>query len=82
MVLNGLATIEVERGRPVQAEPLYWRALAIKERVLGPEHPEIGVLLNYLAVMHRKARGSSRSSQPTGLRVPTWGNRMRSLQHA
>jgi tetratricopeptide (TPR) repeat protein len=56
VVLNGLATIEVERGRrPVQAEPLYRRALTIKERVLGPEHPEIGVLLNNLAVMHRKA---------------------------
>ena len=54
-MLHGLAAIEGERGRPVRAEPLHRRALAIKERVLGPEHAEIGVLLNNLAVVHRQA---------------------------
>jgi hypothetical protein len=30
-------------------------ALDIKERILGPDHPEVGVLLNNLAVSHRQS---------------------------
>lgn len=37
-----------------RAVPLYRRVLTIKERVFEPDHPEIGVLLNNLAVMHRQ----------------------------
>ena len=32
-----------------EAEPLYRRALAIRERVFGPDHPEVSTSLNNLA---------------------------------
>ena len=37
--LNNLAGLLESRGRLDEAEPLYRRALAILESVLGPEHP-------------------------------------------
>ena len=37
--LDGLAGIFLAQGRYAEAEPLYKRALAIRERALGPEHP-------------------------------------------
>jgi hypothetical protein len=33
------------------AEPLYRRALAITEKSLGPEHPNVAIRLNNLAVL-------------------------------
>jgi DNA-binding NarL/FixJ family response regulator len=41
-----------ERGLYTEAEPLLERALAIRERVLGPEHPETGETLNNLARLY------------------------------
>jgi tetratricopeptide (TPR) repeat protein len=35
-------------------EPLYRRALEARERVLGPEHPEVARLLNYLGFFLKK----------------------------
>jgi len=40
------------RGRYVEAEPLYLRALRVYERLLGPEHPEVARVLNYLAILY------------------------------
>ena len=36
--LNNLAALYQAQGSYAQAEPLYKRALAIVEKVLGPEH--------------------------------------------
>ena len=36
-------------GRPCGARPLYERALAIREKALGPEHPDTATSLNNLA---------------------------------
>ncbi|HEY0757615.1 MAG TPA: tetratricopeptide repeat protein [Ktedonobacteraceae bacterium] len=36
-----------------QAEPLYRRALAIREQHLGPEHPETATILHNLAMLQR-----------------------------
>ncbi|MBN2126043.1 MAG: tetratricopeptide repeat protein [Deltaproteobacteria bacterium] len=39
-----------------EAEPLFMRALAIWEKELGPEHPQVGRILNNLAeVLYRRA---------------------------
>ena len=43
-------------GRYAEAERLYKRALAIKEKALGPEHPHVASNLNNLAELYR-ARG-------------------------
>ena len=40
-------------GQVRQAEPLYQRALAIREKALGPEHPDTATSLNNLADLYR-----------------------------
>ncbi|CAM9312907.1 unnamed protein product, partial [Laminaria digitata] len=37
------------QGKHAEAEPLYTRALAIREKALGPEHPSTAVWLSKLA---------------------------------
>ena len=41
------------QGRYAEAEPLYKRALAIREKALGPDHPDVATSLNNLAVLYR-----------------------------
>src|SRR5439155_297783 len=36
-----------------RAEPLYQRALAIREQALGPQHPDVALSLNTLAGLYR-----------------------------
>ncbi|CAN0523111.1 unnamed protein product [Ectocarpus sp. 8 AP-2014] len=36
----------ISQGKYDDAEPLYVRAIAIGEKVLGPEHPDLAVWLN------------------------------------
>ena len=40
------------QGRYAEAEPLYKRSLAIREKALGPDHPDVGTALNNLALLH------------------------------
>ena len=39
--LNNLAWLYAAQGRYAKAEPLYKRALAIVEKALGPDHPNV-----------------------------------------
>lgn len=39
----------ITQGKLDEAEPLFERALDIRERVLGPEHPDVASTLNNLA---------------------------------
>ena len=50
--LNNLAALYNDQGRYADAEPLLKRALAIREKALGPNHPDVGVSLNNLAVLY------------------------------
>ena len=49
--LNTLAALLQEQGALAAARPLYERALAIREKVLGPEHPDTATSLNNLAAL-------------------------------
>ena len=51
--LNNLALLYKAQGQYAQAEPLYKRALAIDEKALGPDHPDVAVSLNNLAALYR-----------------------------
>ncbi len=42
-----------DRARYKEAEPLYWYALSISERQLGPEHPNTALSLNNLALLYQ-----------------------------
>ena len=41
------------RGHDTLAEPLHKRALAIREKALGPDHPDVPQSLNSLAALYR-----------------------------
>jgi len=57
--LNNLATLYYSQGKYAQAEPLFRRALAIREKALGPEHPQVATVLeNYAALLHKLNRES------------------------
>ena len=49
MSLNNLASLLWAQGDLAAARPLYERALAIREKVLGPGHPHTVSTLNNLA---------------------------------
>jgi hypothetical protein len=51
-VLRAHRQAEKER-QYVQAEPLYKRSLAIKEKALGPDHPDVATSLENLANLYR-----------------------------
>ena len=59
--LNAAGYEAYEQARYAEAEPLYQRALAIREKALGPEHPSTAtVLRNYtrlLRALRREERG-------------------------
>ena len=50
--LNNLALLYDDQGRYAEAEPLYKRALAIDEKALGPDHPDVAQSLNNLAALY------------------------------
>ena len=55
--LNNLALFYKTQRRYAQAEPLMQRALAIREKALGPEHPDVATVLeNYAALLHKLNR--------------------------
>ncbi len=55
--LNNLALLYKAQGHYAEAEPLYQRSLAIVEKALGPEHPDLATSLeNYAALLRETAR--------------------------
>ncbi len=55
--LNNLAALYDTQGRYGEAEPLHKRALAIREKALGPEHPDVATSLeNYAALLRKTGR--------------------------
>ena len=57
--LNNLALLYEAQCRYVEAEPLYQRALAIREKALGPEPPDVATSLeNYADLLRKTGRVS------------------------
>ena len=55
--LNNLAALYKAQSHYAEAEPLHKRALAIMEKALGPEHPDVATSLeNYAALLRQTAR--------------------------
>ena len=61
--LNNQAERYKEEGRYADAEPLYKRALAIRERALDPDHPDVAQSLNNLADLY-SAQGRQADAEP------------------
>jgi CHAT domain-containing protein len=51
--LNNLADLYERQSRYADAEPLYQRALAIRERAVGADHPDTATSANNLAFLYR-----------------------------
>ena len=79
--LNNLAGLYQAQGKYAEAEPLYQRALAIWEKALGPEHPDVATSLNNLAALYQAQGSTGRRSPctsgpwPSGKR--SWGRSTR-----
>jgi tetratricopeptide (TPR) repeat protein len=54
--LNNLATLYDAQGLFPQAEPLYQRSLAIREKALRPEHLDVAASLGNLAGLYQVQR--------------------------
>ncbi len=52
-----------QQGRYAEAEPLYQRSLAIREKALGPEHSDVAQSLNNLAALY-DAQGRYADAEP------------------
>ena len=63
MSLNNLAELYRNQGRYADAEPLYKRSLAIYEKALGPDHPDVATSLNNLAALY-DAQGRYADAEP------------------
>jgi tetratricopeptide (TPR) repeat protein len=67
-LLDGGALYFVGRGAYSEARPHCERALAIRERVLGPDHPDTAVSLSHLAVLLR-TQGDLTGARPLNERA-------------
>ena len=61
--LGSLAVVYNAQSQYREAEALYKRALAITEKALGPDHPDVGALLNNIAGLYR-AQGRFSEAEP------------------
>ena len=68
VALGRLGELKHLDGKEVEAEQLFRRALEIKERLLGPEHPDLVVLINDLSRLYLK-RGAHADAEPLLLRL-------------
>jgi len=56
-LLHNLAGLHCRENRYPQAEPLLRRSLAIQEKLLGRDHPEVGTnLAEYAEILRRTKR--------------------------
>jgi len=62
-LLNDAGLYLHERGRYTDAEPLYERAVAIREKTLGAEHPDVANSLNNMAALYSK-QGQYAKAEP------------------
>src|SRR4051794_19349858 len=56
------------QGRYADAEPLYKRSLAIREKALGPDHPDVANSLNSLAALYQD-QGRYADAEPFYIRA-------------
>jgi tetratricopeptide (TPR) repeat protein len=67
IALGRIARLYYDQGRFGEAEPLYLRSLAISEKSLGADHPDVAATLNNLAGLYRR-QGLYEKVEPLYLR--------------
>ena len=61
--LDGLAVVYDTEGKHAEADPLFKRSLAIKEKALGPNHPRLANFLQNYAAHLRATKHASEADQ-------------------
>ncbi|MBW4671734.1 MAG: tetratricopeptide repeat protein [Cyanomargarita calcarea GSE-NOS-MK-12-04C] len=69
-----------QQGKYIEAIPLAERALAIREKVLGREHPDVASSLNNLAALY-KSQGNYAKAEPLYLRALTIREKVLGREH-
>jgi|ERR1039458_1768107 hypothetical protein len=67
-LLNQSGFYLVDRARYVEAEPLHQRALAIREKALGPDHPSTAISVRNCALFLRE-RGRAAEAEKLEARL-------------
>ena len=65
-----LALLHKDLGQYAAAEPLYLRAVEVKEKFLGKEHPDVAEVLNDLAVLYRREGKYAKQNRCICVRLP------------
>ena len=78
--LNRLATLYQAQGKHAEAEPLFKQALAIWEKAVGPDHPNVATILNNLAEVYR-AQGKYDEAEPLQKRALTIREKVLGPEH-
>ena len=68
-------------GATSEAEPLFKRSLAVPPKALGPEHPDVAVSLNNLALLYRP-QGRYGEGEPLAQRALAIGEKALGPDHA
>jgi hypothetical protein len=68
VLLDNLAMVLSDLGRPGEAAALHRRALAIREAALGPDHPDLALWLSNLAAALRNL-GRPAEAEPLEVRA-------------
>ena len=61
--MNNLAVLYLDQGQYAKAEPLFVKALEVRRRVLGEEHPDTLTSMNNLALLYQAPASSPRPSR-------------------
>jgi len=70
MILDNLGRLHVEQCEYTEAEQLYKKALTIRKRVLGSDHPDVAQSLNHLALLYYN-QGKYNKAEPLYTRALT-----------
>jgi tetratricopeptide (TPR) repeat protein len=68
MLRHNLALLYSDQGKYAEAEPLFKRALKIKEETLGKNHPDVATVCESMAKCYRK-RGKKDEAEVLEARV-------------
>jgi hypothetical protein len=60
--LQGLGEVHLALGRYPLAEPLLQRALAVRERALGPDHPDVAETLQMYSTLLRRTQRATEAA--------------------
>jgi len=72
-LLSNTGVAQCERGEYREALESYERSLRIREKVLGPEHPQVGICLSNIGDLYRRMGDLDRALEFVRRAMAVWG---------